>query len=191
MDSRTLARKLRTFKSCPLAVYKKYLHPNILIFVGKVPKPYNEDYNLHWNFTSFKDKVVLDLGADWGSTAKFFLEKGAHKVIAVEADKSRIRKLAYLYRKDDRVVPVYGFIKDSSQIDALIEHYSPDLAKVDIEGWEKCLPQAHNISKVREWLIEAHTPQIYSMLYNFFKTLGYKVEVYDYVNGLKILHCRK
>jgi len=48
---------------------------------------FNEDYNECWGCVSYKDKTVLDLGADYGSTVYYFLKNGAKKVIAVEGDK--------------------------------------------------------------------------------------------------------
>jgi GT2 family glycosyltransferase len=38
----------------------------------KIP-PYFENYDYHWGFASFRNKTVLDIGDDYGSTASYFL----------------------------------------------------------------------------------------------------------------------
>jgi hypothetical protein len=187
-------KKLHTLFSDPVGVYFKYvgrMETMLIKLKGGVPPIYGENYNRHWGYTTFKNKVVLDLGADYGSTAYYFLGKGAKKVIAVEGDRTRAEKLASNFKKDERVIPITGFIKKAEQIDSLISLYHPDIVKADIEGDERCIPNMKKVEDVREWLIEAHTPQICNMLYNFFKTLDYKVEVYDYLGSLKILYCRR
>lgn len=49
-----------------------------------IPAIYRENYDVQWGQTNYKDTIVLDFGADVGSTASFFLQKGAKKVVAIE-----------------------------------------------------------------------------------------------------------
>src|SRR3990170_8039302 len=65
-----------------------------------------ENYNVHWKYTSFKGKVILDLGADVGSTAKFFLKNGARRVIAVEGNDKNAYQLFHNYQNNNKVVCV-------------------------------------------------------------------------------------
>jgi hypothetical protein len=156
---------------------------------GGIAPIYGEDYDRHWNFTTFKNKVVLDLGADYGSTAYYFLRKGASKVVAVEGDTVLASKLKANSKKFDKIVPIETFIDSSEKIEKLISHYHPDLVKVDIEGYEKLLLNVYNIANVNEWLIEAHTEQLYDSIVKFFLAHGFSTRSFLYLsNKLKIIH---
>jgi len=122
-----------------------------------------EDYEAHWNVTSFKDKVILDIGADWGTTAIFFLKKGAKKIIAVEPADPRIGHFAKLeeYWKDypEILIPISCEIPDTPQnFEKYIRDYKPDIVKIDCEGCEKALLSVDKklIEMVPEYLIEIH-----------------------------------
>ena len=52
-----------------------------------------EDYNKMYGFLDYTNKKVIDIGADIGSTALFFLDKGANIVLAVEGNKERYKEL--------------------------------------------------------------------------------------------------
>jgi len=60
----------------------------------------------HWGWLHVAGKTVLDVGADYGSTADFFLEQGALRVVAVEADPKLFRRLAALAAEDARIEAV-------------------------------------------------------------------------------------
>lgn len=188
-EKEVLIRKFHTLISNPIGVYRKYTRKFVYKLLGRIPPIYDEDYNRHWNFTSFRNKIILDLGADYGSTAYYFLKKGASKVIAVEGDKQLAEKLMRNFQNDRRVICINCFITDEEQISDLISSYHPDLIKVDIEGYEKLLL---NLSKEDlkelEWLIEAHSDEIYESLKRFLLTNGFEIRSYEYVSGLKILH---
>jgi hypothetical protein len=187
-------KKFHTFASNPVGVYYKYvgkMKAKLVKLRGGVPPVYGENYDRHWNFTSFEDKVVLELGADYGSTAYYFLGKGAKRVIAVEGDAGLAKKLASNFKKDERVIPISGFIEKAEQIDNLILSYHPDIVKVDIEGNEKCLLDAKRVDDVKEWLIEAHTEEAYRTLCRLLAEHGFRVRVFNYLNHLKILHATK
>ena len=184
--------KLHTLFSNPLGVYERYkgkLKRVIVKLKKGIPPIYGEDYDQHWNFTTFKNKVILDLGADYGSTAYYFLRKGASKVVAVEGDTVLASKLKTNSKKFDKIVPIETFIDSSEKIEKLISHYHPDLVKVDIEGYEKLLLNVYNIANVNEWLIEAHTEQLYDSIVKFFLAHGFSTRSFLYLsNKLKIIH---
>jgi len=165
------------------------LKAKITKLLGGIPPIYNEDYNDHWNFTSFENKVVLDLGADYGSTAYYFLRNGAIKVIAVEGDQQLAEKLRRNFQNDKRVICIHGFINETKQISDLILQHHPNLVKVDIEGNEKLILNLSNEDLKRvEWLIEAHSDEIYESLKRFFLNNQFKVRSFQYIDNLKILH---
>lgn len=171
----TLKRKVFTLLHHPRAVFRRYKN-KLYWKVMHIPFPaYEEDYNKHWNYISFKDKVVLDLGADYGSTAYFFHSKGAKKIVAVEGLPSYYAKLSDNARKWKYVFPVNKWIKSSEDIDSLIKQFKPDIVKIDIEGAEINLIHCNFLKDVKEWLIEAHAKNLHELIIKRFSELGFNV----------------
>jgi len=84
----------------------------------------------------YKNKFVLDIGADYGSTADFFLKKGAYRVIAVEKDPEYYKGLS-LFSEGRPITPLHIEIKTIKDILDLIVKYKPDIVKIDCEGCER------------------------------------------------------
>lgn len=137
------------------------------------------DYELHWGLRppiiDYHNKVILDLGADFGSTAIFFLEHGAKQVIAVEGDNKLGKELIEGCKESSRIIPFHMFINSSKQIEQFILNYKPDIAKIDIEGYESCILEMKPkiVSLVQEWMIEYHSDDLKEKLINFFQNLYY------------------
>jgi len=184
--------RLVTLIKHPHLVTQKYLRR--LVHRGVFPI-YDENYDECWGQTCYEGKTVLDLGADYGSTAYYFLKKGAKKVIAVEGNESFVSKLNRNYGEDLRVTCVMKWISNSSDIEELIKFYPSELVKVDIEGGEKHIVKVSPeiLLSVKEWLIEAHTKEVYDELSKVFLDLGFKVFASNYdMNGVyKIIHACK
>ena len=81
----------------------------------------------HWNYVKNElelwhrfylpvGETVLDLGAGCGETAYFYLQHGAKKVIAVEAEHRKIEKLQKNFGNDPRVTIIEAHV-DSFKID--------------------------------------------------------------------------
>lgn len=140
----------------------------------------SENYNQHWPYIPVRGKVVLDFGADWGSTALYFLKKGAAVVVAVEADLGLYKKLEAT-SQNKNIIPIYEYVNSPTQIESLINDVEPDICKFDIEGQEvnvmKMAPEV--ILKVPFWAFETHTHQIYDDLRAFMLSLGFKIQL-DY-----------
>lgn len=86
-------------------------------------------------------KTILDIGAGEGETAKFFLEKGATKVICIEPDTEAYQKLY----KNSQTHPNIIAIQDIFRLQQIQEAYPTiDLIKIDIEGYEEELLQLPN-----------------------------------------------
>lgn len=173
-----IKRKIHTFFHNPRNVARKY-GLILRFFIKRAPiPPYYEDYNAHWNHFSFRGKVVLDLGADYGSTAYFFGKKGASKVIAVEGDRGLFLRLQKYARRYHFIVPIQLMISSKEDLMQLIASYAPDIIKVDIEGAESLLSTfpRNYLAMVDEWLIETHGPRIASELCKTFSALGFQVK---------------
>ena len=52
-----------------------------------------EDYRQDYGMVDYAEKVVLDLGADVGSSADYFLRCGARRVVAVEGHPALYQEL--------------------------------------------------------------------------------------------------
>ena len=138
---------------------------------------YREDYQVHWGFTDYHSRRVLDLGADEGSTAYWFLEQGASFVCAVEKNPEYLASLRKNTAMDDRVyVPInMKGIESSDDIESLIFAWKPHIVKMDIEGDERFLPGVdRNIAGLpADYLIETHTAKIHAAVNAFLVSLGY------------------
>lgn len=88
--------------------------------------------------------------ADYGSTAYYFLRKGASKVVAVEGDSELASKLRLNFQNDNRVIPIEDFIDDPKKIEALISKHHPDLVKADIEGAERHILNVSNFMNAKD-----------------------------------------
>ncbi len=171
-------RKIHTLLHNPHGVKRKY-GMIFRFFARRAPVPiYHEDYNTHWKYFSFKNKIVLDLGADYGSTAWFFGENGASKVVAVEGDKLFFKRLQKFSQRYHYIVPIELVINSGEDIKRLISMYSPDIVKVDIEGAERFLIDFSGecLNMVKEWLIETHDPNLSRKIVEKFAAVGFAVK---------------
>lgn len=181
-----LKQKFHTLVTNPSSVLEKYSYKLILRLTRRLPPLCNENYDEHWNYVSFKDKIVLDLGADYGSTASYFLYRGAKKVVAVEGNEQFAEALQKNFKGNVRVTPIKLFIKSAEDIDNLIIQYLPDIVKMDIEGYELSLLKCKNIQRVKEWLIECHSQEICKRIESLFLQKGFKIMIIDYGKMIKV-----
>jgi hypothetical protein len=133
---------------------------------GATDSIYVEDYEFQYGKINYTDRVVLDVGADIGSTAHFFLEKGANLLVAVEGSKQCFKELKANAKSCKKIVAIECFINHPDQIEALILRWKPNIVKLDIEGSEIHLfSVADNVfCSVQEYLIEVHNEDLLRML---------------------------
>lgn len=139
-----------------------------------------ESYDAHWGFASFKNKTIIDFGADFGSTASYFLTKEAYKVIAVEGKPQLASQLSSKYFKHPHVVCIEQFINTPEHFFQIMFKYPADLVKVDIEGYEESLLHvpAHILLRVNEYLIETHSLVLLNNFLDLFKKFNYKTSLH-------------
>lgn len=128
----------------------------------------------------YTDAVVLDIGADYGCSPEFFLDRGAAHVVACEA-RDEWRELLTKWA-EGRPVTVVGEVKPGNIAGLLTEH-RPDYVKVDCEGCERVLLDAPDdvLAAPRGWVLETHTLDLYADLRALFERLGYRFSwIHDY-----------
>lgn len=135
-----------------------------------------------YSFVDYRGKVVLDVGADYGSTAAFFLRKGARSVIAVEGNPAYFQQLVANAKGVAEVIPVYLWICSADDFEFLINTYSPYILKVDCEGCEVHLlgVKDKTFLKVYEYLLEIHTADLWRKFKAKFEGLGYTITHVDH-----------
>ena len=122
------------------------------------------DWVEHYKPVDLAGKVVLDLGAGEGESARFFLEHGARKVICIEADPKAYENLAKNAQKfPNQLTAIYGYF-NLGHLD--LEY---DFLKCDIEGYEEVLL---DVELKTPSVIEVHGLQ----LKDKFQAKGYRID---------------
>ncbi len=152
-----------------------------------------EDFSVLWP-ADYHGKTVLDIGADRGSTASYFLRNGARFVICVEGDPNRYRQLEANLPSLQNAEAIFKWISNPSDIAELLWYYA-DIVKIDVEGAEQhllsvdpCMIWLHS-----EYMIEVHK-NIVSLdsMINLFRQYGYDVTLG--ARGFyawQIIHCKR
>jgi hypothetical protein len=133
------------------------------------------DYARMYGSVDYSDAVVLDIGADYGTTAEWFLGRGARHVFVSERTEEWVEKLRALALKDARVT-VIAPLSEENAADTL-RLTDPDIAKIDCEKCERFLLSvpADLLRRPRAWLMETHTGPLYEAFGALFGSLGYTV----------------
>lgn len=175
-----------------------YLESNIeyAIEILKKIRFTGEDFEWHWGFANWKNKSILDLGADIGSTAECFLDAGSKKVIAVEGNKNLYDQLFEYAKTNQRIIPIHKYIANKDDLIYLFSLYSDfiDIAKIDIEGAEKFLLDLPDdiLRSIKEYAIECHSKDILNKILEKFKNLGFKITEPKYLtNNISVIHISK
>ena len=132
------------------------------------PATYQEEYG----GLPVAGKVVFDWGADWGSTARWFLGRGAAAVIASEKKESDNVRMSR-YAEIESRIKQEGFICTPGHLSRIVA--SCEVAKVDVEGDEIVLMELANevLQKVTHWVIETHSKRIDALLKEKFNQAGF------------------
>ena len=135
--------------------------------------PSGENYNSLYHMADYKDKIVLDVGADYGSSACWFLVKGAKQVIAVERHEPHFKKLEEYADAlgQNMIIPIKMTVNKKQNYENLLLWYKPEVAKLDCEGCEVHLLKVEEsvFSIPEEYVIETHSVKLTS---DFLEKLG-------------------
>ena len=122
------------------------------------------DWKRYYLPFSVKDKVVLDVGAGEGETARFFLKHGAKKVTCIEANQKAFDNLHRNSLEHNNITAVFKRFSLSD-----LTAFPCGFLKVDIEGYEECLLTAQLPFSA---VIEVHGLQ----LRDKFRDKGYRID---------------
>ncbi len=111
------------------------------------------EYCRFYSTLNYKNKVVVDYGADIGSSAIYFLSKGAKQVIGIEKDKKAINASKKLsFNKYSFKTKFYYTLK---------KYPKGDILKIDIEGAEADILTDNYLKEFKQFAIGLH-PHAYS-----------------------------
>ncbi len=141
-----------------------------------------EDFEYHWGFIDYKGKTILDIGADYGSTARCFFEYGALKVYAVEGNVAYYNKLKQSsVNLQKYLIPIIMLIKSSRDFINIFTNIQEkvDIVKIDIEGDELTLIDVPDdiLRKYDDYIIETHHTDIRDKIIPRFKAIGYELKL--------------
>lgn len=155
---------------------------------------YKEDYGHHYGAIRYAGKKVLDVGADVGSTADFFLRRGARQVIAVDGNKDMYGQLVKNAQKIPEIKPVYLLIQKPEHYEQLIRTHRPDVLKADCEGCERHLFGIPDevFRVVPEYMVETHSKGLYDAMVQKCERNGYQIlNVVRWRPGIDIVYAKK
>lgn len=145
--------------------------------IDPIPPFRGEDYEKFYGDIDYSNKTVLDIGADYGSTAYWFIQKGASSVIAVDADNGYYQRMVQSFSRTNKVEPLHITINSGETVKELILKYKPHIIKVDCEGCESVLLSlSGDILKIADvYLIETHDHSMHDLIKQLLGGLGYKI----------------
>lgn len=136
-----------------------------------------EDFEHHWGFVDWKNKKILDVGADYGSTAECFLAVGADIVYAVEGDEDLYSKLLEYAKNESRVIPYKKWISNPNDFIDMFNKFEVDIVKMDCEGAEVYLLDVPDdiIKSIKEYVIECHSRELSTKIPEKLKNLNFEI----------------
>lgn len=140
------------------------------------------DYIWGYGRLNYKGKVVLDIGADIGSSALYFISKGARRVAIIENNP----EYNEIYRKLKKEMPEMAKVELINRED--VWKVDADILKMDCEGCEVQFLSEDNIKNLKrygQFAIALHRHTIGDIKFNqLFNTLGsYKGFYFGTVNS--------
>jgi predicted RNA methylase len=138
----------------------------------------DEDYSAHWRTLKITNETILDLGADYGTTADYFLRMGAKNIVAVESEKEIFGGLFEYGQRNLLVKAIHKKVESGKDINTLLKRWQPTVVKCDIEGDEQAFLTASPtlLKGIKQFVIETHNTTVENSLRSFFKDLGFHVQ---------------
>jgi hypothetical protein len=150
----------------------------------------SEDYEKSYGKADYKDKIILEIGADIGSTAYFFLTKGARKIISVEGNEKSYNFLLKNVNGMEEIVPVLKMIKSTDDIRELIREYKPNFLHMDCEYCERYLNglEKEYFDNITTIQLEIHCDrELNKIILDCLLNMGYDIYEWTIIRGTNIL----
>jgi hypothetical protein len=148
---------------------------------------YYDDCLKYYSTLDVKDKIVFDLGADFGTSPMFFLDRGAYSAIGFSLDKQYFKSdgkndrdyfhyhcadeidvgLRFIYA----VVFAYS-VKESNRVMLRTDKNVSFALKADCEGCEWQLLTDNILDFFDDWIVALHNPIRNDELYEYIKKNG-------------------
>jgi hypothetical protein len=146
--------------------FRKGLH---ILTVEK--SEYYEECEKFYSTLDVKNKIVFDIGCDFGTTPMYFLSKGAVTVFGFSKGKQYFRNIHYKhYNVEDDSHILSTTIRNIQHIKNIMS--PPTLVlKSDCEGCEWNFTKEF-IEAFDDWIIAVHTPITNEPLYQYIKENG-------------------
>ncbi len=156
---------------------RRYLH-----ILPLEKSEYYEDCVFFYSNFDVKDKIVIDVGDDFGTSAMFFLRKGAKYVYGFSPYDQYFHDNNYKHYKlpsdsdyaHESFISVFHLLRD----DPSFKTDYPIVLKLNWEGCEWEWPSDF-INTFNDWIITLHTPVRRIALYEYVKQYGY----YNYMEN--------
>lgn len=149
-------------------------------------KIYSERSVHHWPHLDVANEIVLDLGCGrhwtpdiYDSSTVFFGEKGATKVIAVDASESEIDFFNKNNPDSNKYEFICAFVDSPEFIKNLLNTKNISVIKCDIEGHEVnlCELTKEDMSNIKKIGIEYHSTELLNLVKQSFEKWGFKITV--------------
>ena len=165
----------------------------------------SENSEHHWPFLNTNNKVLLDLGCGrhdttdlYQSSSIYLGEKGATKVISIDASQSEINYFNENNINTEKYTFICQFIDSTESILKLINEYNPSVIKCDIEGHEENFYGINkkDMENVEEIAIEYHDYHILEGIKNKINEWGFNIHTeakFGFVHApqMGVLFCTK
>lgn len=137
-----------------------------------------EDYELLYGKRDYEGKKVLEIGADVGTTAHFFINKGASQVISVEGNRKRFEAMVINAQNEPRCFPLFLYVKSPDEIGGLLYTFRPDFVHMDCEGCERNLTGVRDeFFKIpKEYQLEVHNDEIWANVKEKLEQSGFEIK---------------
>lgn len=153
------------------------------------------NYEQEYGRLVVKGRIVLDLGAERGTTAQYFLAKGASRVYVSELAQEYRGRLARWAAAEPRVRTLPP-LETRADYANWMQRIQPAAVKVDIEGAETILLECADriLAMPREYAIETHSPEIHRDVVARLERCGYAVTItrrFDVNPNVIVLHAAR
>ncbi len=149
--------------------FRKKLH---ILTVEK--SEYYEECEKFYSTLDVKDKIVVDIGCDFGTTPMYFLNKGATNVFGYSKDKQYFHNIHYRHHNINKEPSAIStIICTIKRVKTKIE-LSDIVLKSDCEGCEWNFTKEF-IESFDDWIIAVHTPITNESLYQYIKENGINI----------------